>query len=112
MTNHPNRGKNPVVAQVLEDNGGGIHWATDDDRSCSTNGIAYGSSQAGKLLADLYAVKDWIDDVRNDRPDEADTVIMDEDSMVVIAALLADGTMIVNTEHMGASGKAYAGITE
>lgn len=101
-----------IKAQILEDNGGGIHWATDDGRSCSTNGITKSSSNAGALVADLVALEDWIDDTRNDRPDEADTVEMDEDGMTVIAEMDDAGVVTIYTERMGASGRAYAGTSK
>lgn len=98
-------------AQVLEDNGGGIHWVTADGRSCSVvEGVHKKSPQAGQLVGDLATVEDWIDDARNDRPDEADTVSIDENGMTVIAEIDDDGDLTIRTEHMGASGRAYAGI--
>jgi len=96
-------------AQILEDNGGGIHWVTADGRSCSTNGITKRDSQAGQLVTELVGLEDWIDDTRNDRPDEADTVDMDEDGMTVIAEIDEDGVVTLYTERMGASSRNYAG---
>ena len=99
-------------AQILEDNGGGIHWVTADGRSRSSNGITKSDGQAGQLVAELVVLEDWIDDTRNDRPDEADTVEMDEDGMTVIAEIDEAGVVTLYTEQMGASGRNYAGMSE
>ena len=99
-------------AQILEDNGGGIHWVTAGGRSCSSNGITKSDGQAGQLVAELVALEDWIDDTRNDRPDEADTVEMDEAGMTVIAEIDEAGVVTIYTERMGASGSNYAGTSE
>lgn len=99
-----------ITAQILEDNAGGLHVVTDDLRSVFILGCHEDHSQAGCLLADLVSVTEWIDDARNDRPEECDQVTMDEDGMTVIAELNEDGAVTLNTERMGASGRAYAGI--
>lgn len=96
-------------AQILEDNGGGIHWVAADGRSCSSNGITGRDSHTGQLVAELVALEDWMDDARNDRPDEADTVKMDEDGMTVIAEIDDAGVVTLYTERMGAPGRNYAG---
>lgn len=94
-----------ITAQILEDNGGTIHWVTDDGRSCSSD-----RPNAGALLADLASLTEWIDDPRNDRPDEADTVSFDEAGMIVIAEIDANKKITVYAARMGAAARLYTGI--
>lgn len=98
-----------IRAQLLEDNGGGLHYVLSDGRSCSMAGVYKGHSQAGQMLADIAAVEDWIDDTRKDRPDEADTVGWNEEGMIVIAER-DGGTITLHLDGVGASGAAYLGV--
>lgn len=59
-----------TTAQVLEDNAGGLHLATNDGRSVYVGTIAPNHSLAGQLRDDLAALFDWIDDTRAERPEE------------------------------------------
>lgn len=95
-------------AQILEDNAGGIHYTTGDT-SCSSPGFYSGHPQAGHMLRDLISLADWLDDARDERPDEADLVGFDEPGMSVVA-MLQDGAVTLYPEKMGVSASVYAGL--
>lgn len=97
-----------MIAQILEDNAGGIHFVMPG-KSCSNPGFFAGHPQAGHMLADLLTVAGWIDDCRHDRPDDADVVHFDHAGMKVVA-YLRDGAVMLWPDRMGASARIYAGI--
>lgn len=96
-----------VTGQVLEDNGGGIHWVTTDGRSCSSD-----RPTDGALREDIESLYTWIDNARHDRPDEADMVSINEDGMTLIAQVFDDGDVEIYDEHMGRAASDYAGLTD
>ena len=95
-------------AQILEDNAGGIHYVMPG-KSCSHPGFFAGHPQAGHMLRDLISLADWLDDTRDERPEDADLVGFDEPGMVLVA-MLQGGAVTLYPDNMGVSARIYAGI--
>jgi hypothetical protein len=93
-------------ARIYEDNAGNITIVTDDGRSIWTDRPNY-----SVLEQDLASLPDWIDDSRNDRPDDADQGDWDADE-TLIAERDNDGALTIYEDRMGANGRLYLyGVT-
>jgi hypothetical protein len=83
---------------------------TADGRSTNTN-----VPTAGGLVADLLAIEDWLDDIRGERPDDADQIDFDGECFGQYGATrIADvdgrGTVTLYTKGMGNAGYRYLGV--
>ena len=97
-------------ARIWEDVGGGIHWVikrNQHSQSCT------GFANPGQLREDLTNLDGWIDETRNERPEEADLVDYDGERFGPhggeLIAQCEGGVVKVWPERMGRAGAEYLG---